>query len=97
MGTVSFRYGTHKNISALYPFYVYPRKGFAMQPLYEGMIPLHDVKEVEVSSTEIRELIKENIKSSADYGKDDDGDGSLGDDEDAEDKDEDANKLCSCL
>ncbi len=41
-----------------YPFYVYPRQGFPLEPLYDGMIPLHDVKEVKVSSTEIRELLQ---------------------------------------
>jgi nicotinate-nucleotide adenylyltransferase len=42
-----------------YPFYIYPRKGFPMKPLYPGMIPLQDVKEVEVSSTEVRHLIEQ--------------------------------------
>lgn len=41
-----------------YPFYVYPRKGFPMEPWYKGMIALQKVKEVQVSSSQIRELVQ---------------------------------------
>jgi len=53
-----------------FKFYVYPRKDCAMKPLYEGMIPLQDFKEVVVSSTEIREKTKkgEPVKRLVDVG-----------------------------
>jgi nicotinate-nucleotide adenylyltransferase len=41
-----------------YRFYVYPRKDFPFKPLYEQMIPLKNVKEVAISSTEIRQKVK---------------------------------------
>jgi nicotinate-nucleotide adenylyltransferase len=41
-----------------YRFYVYPRAGFPFTPLYEGMVPLKDFPEVDVTSTEIRQLLK---------------------------------------
>ena len=40
------------------------------------------------SSKSIREVIKENVKESADFGKDEDGDGELSNDEDSEDESE---------
>ncbi len=39
-------------------FYVYPRKGYRMQPLYTGMIPVTGVKQWRVNSTEIRKIFK---------------------------------------
>lgn len=53
-----------KEMLAKYPFYVYPRKGYAFSPLYENMIPLENMDEIEVSSTEVREKI--NHKQSID-------------------------------
>ncbi len=41
-----------------YPFYVYPRQGFPMEPLFTGMIPLEHVKEVAASSTQVRKLLE---------------------------------------
>lgn len=38
--------------------YVYPRPGYPMEPLLEGMVPLAGVKEVAISSTEIRNKLK---------------------------------------
>ncbi len=38
-------------------FYVYPRQNYSMVPLYTGMMPLADVKQVKVSSTEVRQKI----------------------------------------
>lgn len=38
-----------------YPFYVYPRTDFALQPLYEGMIVLDGFPKMQVSSTQVRE------------------------------------------
>lgn len=40
-----------------FPFYVYPRQGFPMAPLYQGMVPIENVPEVAVSSTQIRDKI----------------------------------------
>ncbi len=42
-----------------FPFYVYPRRGYPFSPLYKGMIPLQDFDQVEVSSTEIRDRVKQ--------------------------------------
>ncbi len=41
-----------------YPFFVYPRQGFAMVPLYPNMTPLSGVKEVVLSSTQVRAAAK---------------------------------------
>jgi nicotinate-nucleotide adenylyltransferase len=41
-----------------FPFYVYPRQGFAMQPMFQGMKAIENVPEVGVSSTQIRDKIK---------------------------------------
>lgn len=42
-----------------YKFYVYPRKNFAMQPLYDGMIALDNMPEVAISSTDIRQKLEQ--------------------------------------
>jgi nicotinate-nucleotide adenylyltransferase len=41
-----------------FTFYVYPRAGYAFEPLYEGMVSLREMPEVAVSSTEVRAHIK---------------------------------------
>jgi len=46
---------------AEYPVYIYPRFGFDLQPLYQGMIPLSGVEQIKVSST----LIKEKLAQQA--------------------------------
>lgn len=51
-----------KQLLASYKFYVYPRHGFAFEPLYPGMIALENFPEVEVSSTQVRQLVAE-VKS----------------------------------
>lgn len=43
-----------------FAFYVYPRVGFAMKPFFKGMVPLTEVKQVDISSTQIRGLISQN-------------------------------------
>ncbi|OGJ37214.1 MAG: nicotinate (nicotinamide) nucleotide adenylyltransferase [Candidatus Pacebacteria bacterium RIFOXYB1_FULL_39_46] len=43
-----------------YRFYVYPRKNFALKPLYKNMIPLEQMKEIEVSSTVVRQNVKQS-------------------------------------
>jgi len=53
-----------------FPFFVYPRKGFELKPLYSGMQVLKDVAEVDVSSTQVKEWIRrgrpiENLVSPA--------------------------------
>jgi nicotinate-nucleotide adenylyltransferase len=50
----------YQDLLANYKFYVYPRKDYPMKPLYDHMLPLENVKEVEASSTEAREKIKQN-------------------------------------
>lgn len=48
----------YKELLAEYRFYVYPRVGSKMEPLYEGMIDLSEVEGIEPmgeSSTEVRE------------------------------------------
>lgn len=47
-----------KAMLAKYHFYVYPRKGHPFSPLYDNMVPLENMKEIEVSSTLVREMIK---------------------------------------
>jgi hypothetical protein len=54
--------------------------------IVEGDITLD--KDSEDAAKDIQEVIKENIKESADFGKDSDGDGELAEDEDSEDDDE---------
>ena len=43
-----------------YPFYIYPRAGFAFSPLYAGMSALHDFPQMEVSSTKVRAAFMNN-------------------------------------
>ena len=38
--------------------YVYPRAGFSFEPIYENMIVLNNFPEMKVSSTQVRETIK---------------------------------------
>jgi nicotinate-nucleotide adenylyltransferase len=42
-----------------FPFYVYPRGGYPMSPLMEGMVPLTNLPEMTISSTEIRERARQ--------------------------------------
>ncbi len=42
-----------------FPFFIYPRAGFPMKPLYENMIPVEGVQEVTIASTQIREAVKQ--------------------------------------
>jgi len=51
------KWGDIEMMLSRYTFFVYPRAQFPMQPLYKGMIPLHNVTEVAVSSTDIRAKI----------------------------------------
>jgi len=40
-----------------YPFYVYPRLGFPLQPLLGGMVALSDFPQMAVSSTKVRQAL----------------------------------------
>ncbi|MBD3250446.1 MAG: nicotinate (nicotinamide) nucleotide adenylyltransferase [Candidatus Pacebacteria bacterium] len=40
-----------------FEFYVYPRAGYPLEPLYPGMTPLTEVEQVGISSTEIRQKL----------------------------------------
>lgn len=48
----------HTSLLKKYTVRVYPRKHFALQPLHENMVVLENVKEIEVSSTLVREKLK---------------------------------------
>lgn len=57
----------------------------------DGKITLDErAQETSVANDSIRDVIKENIKESADYGKDSDGDGELGSEEDDDPAEEDS-------
>lgn len=43
-----------------YSFYVYPRQGFPLENLYPFMVPLHEMKEIQISSTMVRNAVKNN-------------------------------------
>ncbi len=43
---------------AQFSVFVYPRQGFQFEPLYSGMIPMAQMAEVNISSTQIREKLK---------------------------------------
>ncbi|MCA9370073.1 MAG: nicotinate (nicotinamide) nucleotide adenylyltransferase [Pseudomonadales bacterium] len=40
-----------------FPFFVYPRKGFSFEPLFEGMTPMRNMQEVAISSTQVRQAV----------------------------------------
>jgi nicotinic acid mononucleotide adenylyltransferase len=43
---------------AEFKFFVYPREGFALEPLYQGMQVIEGVEPVNISSTEVRKRIQ---------------------------------------
>lgn len=45
----------YKLMLSKYPFYVYPRVNFPLEPIYEGMITLDGFPKMQVSSTQVRE------------------------------------------
>jgi nicotinate-nucleotide adenylyltransferase len=49
---------TYTEMLAKYPFYVYPRHGYPFQPLYAGMTALTNLPEINVSSSQVRELLQ---------------------------------------
>lgn len=40
-----------------FPFFVYPRLGFELSPIRKGMILIENVEPIEVSSTQVRDLV----------------------------------------
>ena len=57
------KWDQYEAMLAQVPFFVYPRHGFLFKPLYQGMTPMPNMEEVEISSTWVREQLKigENI------------------------------------
>jgi nicotinate-nucleotide adenylyltransferase len=51
------KWGFYESILEKFTVYVYPRAKFPMEPLYDGMVPLTSMPEVEISSTLIREKL----------------------------------------
>jgi len=45
----------YEEILAKYPVYVYPRKGYKIEGIMTGMVPLGELPMIEISSTEIRD------------------------------------------
>lgn len=43
-----------------YPFLIYPRAGYDMEPSYGNMLLLEEMPAVEISSTEVRQAVKNN-------------------------------------
>lgn len=48
----------YEALLAQFSVFVYPRHGFQFEPLYAGMIPMDQMTEVNISSTQIREKLK---------------------------------------
>jgi len=53
------KWNRYEDIVNKFGVLVYPRKGYALEPLIPGMKALHEVPEVGTSSTEIRNAVKE--------------------------------------
>lgn len=49
----------HPHLSK-YQFYIYPRAGFPKSPLYKNMILVDKVPEVDISSSQVRQLLEQN-------------------------------------
>lgn len=47
----------YETMLSKYPFYVYPRLGFPLQPILQGMIALTDFPQMAVSSTKVRQAL----------------------------------------
>lgn len=43
-----------------FTFYVYPRKGYPLEPLQDNMVILDKVQEIDVSSTEVKKLVHQD-------------------------------------
>lgn len=53
------RGNTYEDMLRDYRFYVYPRAGFPLEPLYPNMVSLQEVEEWQFSSTEVRQRAKD--------------------------------------
>lgn len=53
------RWHQYQEMLQMHSFYVYPRTGYPLEPLYEGMIPLRGFIESSVSSTVVRQALLE--------------------------------------
>lgn len=53
-----------------FTFYIYPRVGFELEPIYDNMIALKNMPEIEISSTMVRERVKdeENVEELVEDG-----------------------------
>lgn len=47
-----------ERLLATWRVYVYPRKGYPLEPLYQGMTPLVSMREIDVSSTIVRKRLE---------------------------------------
>lgn len=47
----------YQEILQEFKVYVYPRAGFEMSPLYAGMVPLANVKQVRISSSQVKKMV----------------------------------------
>lgn len=52
------KWGFYEQLLEKFTVYVYPRTGSPFEPLYDNMIPLTTMPEVEASSTKVRERVK---------------------------------------
>lgn len=52
------KWKNYQQILSKYKVYIYPRKDYPFKPLLKGMMPLTKVKEIDISSQQIRALIK---------------------------------------
>jgi nicotinate-nucleotide adenylyltransferase len=43
-----------------YHFFIYPRDGFAFEPLYDNMTALRDMEEIHISSSLVRQAVRDN-------------------------------------
>lgn len=50
----------YRQLLEQFPFFVYPRVGYPLEPLYPGMTILTKVEQMKISSTQIRDLISQN-------------------------------------
>ncbi len=50
----------YQQILSHYLVYVYPRQNYPMQPLYTGMIPLSGVRQMQVSSSVVKQRLCQN-------------------------------------
>lgn len=52
------KWDQYQAILTQFPIFVYPRHGYPLIPIYPGMKPMNKMKEVNISSTSVREKLK---------------------------------------